>query len=432
MSASVGTPVPTELTAALSRNGIETVLGLDRVPISAIDQRPLKAALEGFAEAGGRYVYLYRYPNQAHRWKPAHWREPGLVKRFVEILHPSLVRVAEAGLTPLLPPLHPGGDYWDTAFLAETLEILMAKDPELGGRLGIAIVTPLDRDLTWGSGGPARWPRVRPFHTPAGSEDHRGFQIFAWYDEIVRERVGASLPQVAVASYPASGGPIQRAGEAAALAANGSLPAYLLCINLGPLAAEDGSPAAAVRMLSSSRPDDPAAGAPDPAPSQEDGLAVERGPSDRGQGAGPAEAAPPEPTAEPPADEPLRTVAREADGESDPAIQSGPADARLEHYLLFPTWDFGVSEWYWRMATEYIRRFQPACGFRPEEAALARFVTIIGDERGVGAETEKDLAARGCRVERISGEDAESTRKLLESLVQQGRRFLSWEEMEWS
>ncbi len=136
----------------------------------------------------------------------------------------------------------------------------------------------------------------------------------------------------------------------------------------------------------------------------------------------------PQPIQRPPAPRPLPEVVPAARQPQETSSLPASSNGSIQHYVLFPTWDFGVSDWYWRMATEYIRTFQPACGFRPDEAGLARHVTIIGDERGVSADTEEELVARGCRVERIAGDDAESTRRILDRMVRQGRKFSSWEE----
>ncbi|MFQ5945183.1 MAG: hypothetical protein ACE5NC_02935 [Anaerolineae bacterium] len=409
LESSVGHPIPSDLVTALTRQGIEPVLALDRSPVSEVDQRALRTTLDAYAVAGGRYLYLYRYPNLAGSWDSARWSEPELVRRFMGILRPSLARAIEAGLIPLLPPLQPGGDYWDTAFLAESLEILMEEDPGLLESIGVATVTPLDRDLNWGTGGPTRWPLARPYHTPPGSQDHRGFRIFAWYDEIIKGQLGRSLPLVAVTSYPAVGGPMRRTAEAAAMARRGSLPRYLLCVNLGPLEAQDGTPMPAVRMMAEQAQ----------APSDE----VARTPETELPPQNPQRQQAPMPSTE---SEPV------PDPWSEPSGEPPPSNGSIQHYVLFPTWDFGVSDWYWRMATKYVRAFRPACGFQPDEAGLARYVTIIGDERGVSAATEEELVARGCRVERIAGDDAESTRRILENMVRQGREFLSWEETEWS
>ena len=52
------------------------------------------------------------------------------------------------------------------------------------------------RSLDWGAGGPERWPSARPYLTPAGSQDQRGFRIFDWYRAVTQATIGADLPML--------------------------------------------------------------------------------------------------------------------------------------------------------------------------------------------------------------------------------------------
>jgi len=95
----------------------------------------------------------------------------------------------------------------------------------------------------------------------------------------------------------------------------------------------------------------------------------------------------------------------------------------IYHYLLFPRREWGASERYWQAAFNYVERFLPTCGFDPQEAASAQYVTIIGDSQAVDEAVEADLRASGCRVERISGLDGEEIKRILDGLAHAGKRF---------
>jgi hypothetical protein len=73
----------------------------------------------------------------------------------------------------------------------------------------------------------------------------------------------------------------------------------------------------------------------------------------------------------------------------------------LRHYVLLPTFEWGVSEFHWHAALDYVRLKRPVCGFSPEEAAQAEHVTIFGNEQGISAEIEQELRRAGCTVERL-------------------------------
>ena len=73
----------------------------------------------------------------------------------------------------------------------------------------------------------------------------------------------------------------------------------------------------------------------------------------------------------------------------------------IQHYLLLPTFEWGISEWHWNAALAFVKAHRPACGFSVEEAGQAQRVTIFGNEQGVSREAEMALRAAGCQVERI-------------------------------
>jgi hypothetical protein len=51
-----------------------------------------------------------------------------------------------------------------------------------------------DRPLDWGRGGPEFWPAARPYFTPPGSQDQRGFCIGDWYIATAQAVTGQANP----------------------------------------------------------------------------------------------------------------------------------------------------------------------------------------------------------------------------------------------
>ena len=102
-----------------------------------------------------------------------------------------------------------------------------------------------------------------------------------------------------------------------------------------------------------------------------------------------------------------------------------PTAKPIEHYMLL--WHHGAgnwAEWDLRGAIDYIAKFPVTVGFSIEEAKWAKYVTIIGGTKGgVPAEAEQILRAAGCQVERLAGATETETRRMLEELATQGRRF---------
>ncbi|HSQ25964.1 MAG TPA: hypothetical protein VLM80_02455 [Anaerolineales bacterium] len=136
-----------------------------------------------YARWGARYVVLFDRPNCRASWPAAIWSQCNLVERFLDVFQPMALTAIQAGLIPVFPPLEPGGDYWDTAFLRNALEGLTRRNQQiLLDRMVIGAYAGTNgHPLSWGSGGQERWPAARPYETPKGSEDQRGFRIFDWY-----------------------------------------------------------------------------------------------------------------------------------------------------------------------------------------------------------------------------------------------------------
>lgn len=112
-----------------------------------------------------------------------------------------------------------------------------------------------------------------------------------------------------------------------------------------------------------------------------------------------------------------------------PNAGPSPADDKpIEHYLLF--WYHGPNtwaEWDLQGAFEYIARFKPVVGFDLEEAKSAKYVTIVGGTTGVPATAERILQRAGCQVERIDGRNEAETRRIMEQLAAEGKRFATLE-----
>jgi N-acetyl-anhydromuramyl-L-alanine amidase AmpD len=104
------------------------------------------------------------------------------------------------------------------------------------------------------------------------------------------------------------------------------------------------------------------------------------------------------------------------------------AEKPLYHYMLFWAKNGNWAETDWLNAQNYIGAFRPTAGFSAEEAALAQYVTIVGGTAGVPKKVETQLEAAGCKVDRIEGKDEAETKKILDELAQDGKRFQSLED----
>jgi len=175
-------------------------LGLSLENPSTADE--ISPILSAYAQRGVRYVAFFDRPNLRSSWPTVGWTQRKLVERFLEVFLPLAHTALDEGLTPLFPPLEPGGDYWDTAFLRAALEELQSRgEGLLLEQMGLSAYAWTEgKPLDWGIGGPESWPASLPYSTPEGSQDHCGFRIFDWYNAIARAVVGKEMPLLVLAA----------------------------------------------------------------------------------------------------------------------------------------------------------------------------------------------------------------------------------------
>jgi hypothetical protein len=104
-----------------------------------------------------------------------------------------------------------------------------------------------------------------------------------------------------------------------------------------------------------------------------------------------------------------------------------PEGKPIFHYMLFWSHDGEWAEQDWINARNYIGAFHPAAGVSVQDAAHAEYVTIVGGPLGVTGQVEEWLLAGGSNVERIAGEDEADTKRLLDEMVAEGRRFRTFD-----
>ena len=190
-------PIPEWFLRGLIEHNIEPIVRIYTRFVTFIDQAGLRRACQHYASLGVHYVHVFNEPNLRVEW--AEWNPERLPARFMDFLMPCLETMhAVKGIIPVLTPLSPGGDYWDTSFLKSMLAIINQRGKKyLYDRMAIGIHNyAFNKPLTYGKGGSARWRCARPYQRPPGCEDHTGFHMFEWYDEIVRQHTGRRLPMI--------------------------------------------------------------------------------------------------------------------------------------------------------------------------------------------------------------------------------------------
>lgn len=355
--------VPEFFLRGLLAAGIEPIVHL-HCPVGSVRPSDLNPLLYSYAHWGVTYVVPYDRPNLRAGWHNGHWSPSGLVERFLDAVLPTLQAAASAGLTAVFPPLEPGGDYWDTAFLESALKGIARRgqqalfDTLALGAYGWTYGRPLD----WGAGGPAAWPQARPYATPEDSQDQRAARTFEWYRQIAQAAVGRSLPTLVLAGAATD--------ELGASASNGGGAAFDLRRMIQEEPAAEGLSAFCFYLLTSERSHNDASFAwytesGEPTPVADQYLA---------------------------ATEETRATAK---------TSSDSSEKLFDHYLLLPRQELEAVP-AWRRASAFAVTHRPVVGFSPQEAMHAAQVTIAAGHDLISSEVEASLRAAGCRVQRLT------------------------------
>jgi hypothetical protein len=382
-----------DATRAIPEQFISALIGAEITPIihislplpDAPSPADLKAILEAYARWGVRNVILFDKPNSANSWTSSSWAQQGVVERFLDKYIPLANAVLQTGMTPIFPALEPGGSYWDLVFLKTALQSLKRrKQQALLDHMALAAYAftgghPLD----WGSGGPSKWTQNLPYFTPENSQDQRGFRIFEWYNPLIQSILQKSLPIVLLGagiSHDQTGGSypdeahqrlvseILRELRHADAGTRNTIPEFVTSCNFYRLAAASGSPDEEFAWFYGK--EQPRLAAATLMKETENKAAAKESET---------------------IEEPL------ADEEADPAHP-------IHHYLLLPSYEWGISDWHLDAIKPFVKKYQPTVGFSVDEARLASKVTIVGGEQSFPKSVSEMLTESGSSVERISGD----------------------------
>jgi hypothetical protein len=387
--------IPESFLTELIASGIEPILHFNLPLATQPKVEELGFLFETYAKWGVHYIVLYDRPNRRNSWPPSLWTQSELVERFLDRFLPLGETVLRSGMVPVFPPLMPGGDYWDTSFLRDAIQAIDRRGHfrVLENLVIGAYAIAGDRPLTWGSGGPERWPKARPYYESPDCQDQRGLFIHEWYAAIGRAVIGETPPQIlfglssrsthskdlssqvdpnvrrtlamaqALAVLPLEKG--QNAPSHAMAESLDPMPSYVLAGNFWLLTADPKSLHVAHAWFQGGKPADRRAEA---LQLWRSGFSLSPAGSDR------------------------KSV--------QPSVDAHP----IQHYLLLPAFEWGISDWHINAARPFIRKYRPTIGFSFEEARLAVRVTVLGSPEHIPDSNLDALRSAGCMVERIDGD----------------------------
>ncbi len=396
--------IPEAFFSALKDAQIEPVVQFTQGLEKRLETTDMRTLLQAYSRWGVHTVSFFDRPNSRSSWPVSEWAQNGLVERFLDRYIPLASLAIECDIVPLFPALEPGGNFWDTAFLSLALQSLARRNRAdlLDNLVLTAYGWTHNKSLNWGAGGPERWPDARPYFTPPGEEDQMGFRAYEWYmavaSEIVHKNVPIIMMGVGVPHEPQS--PVHKdwpdekhtdiclaitqllRGEPASDPENPTNPLEplsnsVLAANFWLLTDETGSGHAADAWF---RPDG----------STRQIVNEIKGKSNQS-----------------------KTLRAEMPPENVKSVDTAK-DHPIEHYLLLPSYEWGVADWHLDVIRPFVKKYRPTIGFSLEQASLAVKVTVIGNTQSFSDEQLDLLRNAGCQVERISGDGTSIATQLQE------------------
>ncbi len=391
LSATTERAIPEYFINALVEAGIEPVMHFKAISMSSSLPDEVCTLVEPYAKWGVKHAILFDRPNCRRFWQSQAWMQSDLVERFLDAFIPTAEVVQKSGISPVFPPLEPGGDYWDTAFLREALQGIVRRDVnQLSDNLTLgAYVSPGINPLSWGAGGPERWPGAKPYSTFGDQQDQRGFYIFSWYQSIAQAVFDKTLPIILLESNSVESNQLSKntSAESDKEHDNQCLAiARLLTENFGSAPSsltEDTSlfdpiPEEVLSfnycLLSASSEGDQVA----QAWFQPDGSAL------------------------PIVDlfQQWKTKTPQQSVKKSISVDR-PSTLSLSHYVLIPECHEDLLAYYLNYLKGYFLKYKPVMGFSVDEALLANKITVVGDIQQYPAGTLEKILGSGCEVEQL-------------------------------
>jgi len=188
--------IPEAFIQAISSEGINLVIDFALTPGDGTVFTEIEPLIHAYGKWGGKYILLDHAPNQKVSWGTREWGNPYLIEIFCERFMKFAEISLDSGILPVFPPLHPGGDYWDVAFLKNCSSYLSghASSRVINNLSFCAYGWDFGKPLDWGAGGPSSWPQAKAYRPDGNSENQLGFRAYEWHAAAVESVFSRKFP----------------------------------------------------------------------------------------------------------------------------------------------------------------------------------------------------------------------------------------------
>lgn len=392
--------IPEQFITGLLNAGITPLVHIPLPLPNSPSANDMKAILAAYARWGVKQIIFFDRPNEMTSWSAAGWVQQNLVERFIDRFLPLAAAAAQAGITPIFPPLQPVGSYWDLTFLKQSLQSMKRRGYSgLIQQMGLSSYAyTYNHELEYGSGGPEKWPNALPYAQNSGSEDQYGFRNYEWLQSVTRSvcdfelpihmlGVGIKEPGVPYSPEVHAGVCLNILERLKGLVPENAIPGYVKSCSFHLLGAEPETEEYACAWFKSRDEHLPIVDFLLPGTNEEKNTTEKTY---------------------------FKSNVEETVGEVVNFSESVENTHPLEHYLLLPVYEWGIADFHLEVTRPFIQKYHPTIGFSVKEAALATRVTVIGGEQTFPEDILDGLRNSGSTVDRVSGDGTSIATQLAE------------------
>ncbi len=379
--------VPEEFIKPIIFSGLEPIVRIHSPLANTASNQEILALVNAYANWGVKYIVFFDQPNSILSWNAQSWVQSELIERFVDRFLAFARPAYMMGMKVVLPPLTPGGNYWDTYFLHQTLESLIRRHEfRLIDKLVLsAYAWTSGHSLDWGASGDKRGFADNLTEKIIEIEDQRGFHIADWYAKITHEILHKNLP-IILFQAGLNSAPTRISSDHSS---EKEMADRVVLIG---------------KLLEGESLENPISKSGYYEPINENVIACNFWNITSFQHIN-------SPYAWFNPDRSEKTIATcwknwrmEKKGTLCPQTDGAVSSPRFNTFLLLPSYGWGISDWHWNVIRPFIDKHKPVIGFSYKEAFIADKVFAIGDEQAIPEEQLNSLRQSGCYVERICGD----------------------------
>ncbi len=358
--------VPEDVISIAKTNGLAPIIHFNQKLPFRKAYSETTSLLEVYKKWGVDTIIVGDTPNLKTAWENVSWQVNTLVDRFLDEFIQLAQFAIHIGQAPILAPLYPGGDFWDTAFLELLLQGLKQRhEHEIIEHLILASYgITFNKPLSWGRGGFEIWPGVKAYQHVKDQENQIGFCNFEWVQAVSQRVFGEKHPVIILDAGNPTGGDQLEADKDNLLVIE-----ELIRSMFGP---DDNRPYSLSESIS---PKNSLMGIT----FSLDTIKAVSGKSS------------------------IEEFLRNSFPSKSPSRNEEKGTLNEEkiftHYLLLPAYESGIPEVIINKVLPYVKAFLPTVGFSIDEASFAKKVTVYPDPYLFPVEKINYLRNSGCSIE---------------------------------